>query len=159
RNGSDGHGLRDNALGPVEDQTDKVKPQNCIRWLVQTFRRGLGVGKGRDFFLMVREQIAENPMLITIIEPMLVALLTTREQLAVFDRLVRRRARATTDDGPRRRSGNPPGLYHHGRRPGALQAIVFGRGLSRSDAAAFSIRRDGPRRSRCGDAMLRRLRA
>jgi hypothetical protein len=46
---------------------------------------------------MVREQIAEKPMLTTIIEPMLAVLLTTREQLAVFDRLVHRRARTDND--------------------------------------------------------------
>jgi len=155
----DTHAIRAMLVARAQLVTQKVKLTNCIRGLLKTFGIVLGVGKGRRFETMVREQIAENPMLITIIEPMLVALLTTREQLAVFDRLVRRRARATTDDGPRRRSGNPAGLYHHGRRSGALQAIVFGRGLSRSDAAAFSIRRDGPRRSRCGDAMLRRLRA
>jgi hypothetical protein len=55
----------------------------------------------------VREQITENPTLTTIIEPMLVALLTTREQLAVFDRLVRRRAR-TADDVRRLMTEPPP---------------------------------------------------
>jgi transposase len=77
--------------------TQKVKLTNCIRGLLKTFGIVLGGGKDRRFEAMVRERIVENPVLTTIIEPMLVVLLTTREQLAVFERLVRRRARADHD--------------------------------------------------------------
>ena len=100
----------------------KVKPRqsaaattNGIRGLLKTFGMVLGGGKGRRFEAMVRERIAENPMLTTIIEPMLVVLLMTREQLAVFDRLVRRRAR---DDDDVRRLMTVPGV-------GAVIALAY----------------------------------
>jgi len=142
--------------------TQKVKLTNCIRGLLKTFGIVLGGGKGRRFEVMVREQIAENPMLTTIIEPMLVVLLTTREQLAVFDRLVRRRARADDDV---RRLMTVPGV-------GAVIALAYTTTVedparfkrSSSVAAYLGLT---PRRfqsgemdraghiSRCGDAMLR----
>jgi hypothetical protein len=70
--------------------TQKVKLTNCIRWLPKSFDMILGEGKDRRFEAMVRERIAENPVRATLFEPMLVVLLTTREQLAVFERLLRR---------------------------------------------------------------------
>jgi transposase len=101
-------------------------------------------------------------MLTTIIEPMLVVLLTTREQLAVFERLVRRRARADHDV---RRLMTVPGV-------GAVIALAYTTTIedparfkrSSSVAAYLGLT---PRRyqsgeidraghiSRCGDAMLR----
>src|ERR1700751_3227552 len=135
---------------------------NCIRGLLKTFGIVLGGGKGRRFEAMVREQIAENPMLISILEPMLRVLLTTREQLAVFDRLVRQRARA---DGDVRRLMTAPGV-------GAVIALAYtttvedpARFKRSSSVAAYlgltprrfqsgEMDRTG-RISRCGDAMLR----
>ena len=142
--------------------TQKVKLTNCIRGLLKTFGMVLGGGKGRRFEAMVRERIAENPMLTTIIEPMLVVLLTTREQLAVFERLVRRRARVDHDV---RRLMTVPGV-------GAVIALAYTTTIedptrfkrSSSVAAYLGLT---PRRfqsgemdraghiSRCGDAMLR----
>jgi transposase len=110
----------------------------------------------------VRERIAETPMLTTIIEPMLVVLLTTREQLAAFERLVWRRARADHDV---RRLMTVPGV-------GAVMALAYTTTIedparfkrSSSVAAYLGLT---PRRfqsgemdraghiSRCGDAMLR----
>ncbi len=93
----DSHAIRAVLVARAQLVTQKVKLTNCIRGLLKTFGIVLGGGKGRRFEAMVRERIAENPMLTTSIEPMLVVLLTTREQLAVFERLVRRRARADHD--------------------------------------------------------------
>src|SRR5260370_7749916 len=110
---------------------------------------------------MVRERIVDTHMLATIIEPMLV-LLTLREQLAVFDRLVRRLARGDQDV---RRLMTVPGV-------GAVIALAYTTTIedparfkrSSSVAAYLGLT---PRRyqsgemdraghiSRCGDAMLR----
>ena len=158
----DSHGLRAMLVARAQLVTQKVKLTNCIRGLLKTFGIILGTGKGRRFEAMVRERIAENPMLTTIIEPMLVVLLTTREQLAVFDRLVRRRARADHDV---RRLMTVPGV-------GAVIALAYTSTIedparfkrSSSVAAYLGLT---PRRfqsgemdraghiSRCGDAMLR----
>src|SRR5215472_15044234 len=80
----DTHAIRAMLVARAQLVTQKVKLTNCIRGLLKTFGIVLGEGKGRRFDGMVRERIVENPMLTTIIEPMLVALLTTREQIAVF---------------------------------------------------------------------------
>lgn len=158
----DTHAIRAMLVGRAQLVTQKVKLTNCIRGLLKTFGIVLGGGKGRRFEAMVREQIAENPMLTTIMEPMLVVLLTTREQLAVFDRLVRRRAHADHDV---RRLMTVPGV-------GAVIALAYTTTVedparfkrSSSVAAYLGLT---PRRfqsgemdraghiSRCGDAMLR----
>lgn len=158
----DTHGIRAMLVARAQLVTQKVKLTNCIRGLLKTFGMVLGVGKGRRFEAMVRERIAENLMLTTIIEPMLAVLLTTREQLAVFDRLVRRQARADHDV---RRLMTVPGV-------GAVIALAYTTTIedparfkrSSSVAAYLGLT---PRRfqsgemdraghiSRCGDAMLR----
>jgi transposase len=158
----DTHGIRAMLVARAQLVTQKVKLTNCIRGLLKTFGMVLGGGKGRRFEAMVRERIAENPMLTTIIEPMLVVLLTTREQLAVFERLVRRRARVDHDV---RRLMTVPGV-------GAVIALAYTTTIedparfkrSSSVAAYLGLT---PRRfqsgemdraghiSRCGDAMLR----
>jgi transposase len=160
----DTHAMRAMLVARAQLVTQKVKLTNCIRGLLKTFGMVLGGGKGRRFEAMVRERIAENPMLTTIIEPMLVVMLTTREQLAVFDRLVRRRARADDDV---RRLMTVPGV-------GAVIALAYTTTVedparfkrSSSVAAYLGLT---PRRfqsgemdraghiSRCGDAMLRTL--
>ena len=111
----DTHAIRAMLVARAQLVTQKIKLMNCIRGLLRTFGIVLGGGKGRRFEAMVREQIAENPMLISILEPMLIVLLTTREQLAVFDRLVRQRARA---DGDVRRLMTAPGV-------GAVIALAY----------------------------------
>ena len=158
----DSHAIRAVLVARAQLVTQKVKLTNCIRGLLKTFGIVLGGGKGRRFEAMVRERIAENPMLTTIIEPMLVVLLTTREQLAVFERLVRRRARTDHDV---RRLMTVPGV-------GAVIALAYTTTIedptrfkrSSSVAAYLGLT---PRRyqsgemdrtghiSRCGDAMLR----
>jgi len=158
----DTHAIRAMLVARAQLVTQKVKLTNCIRGLLKTFGMVLGGGKGRRFEAMVRERIAENPMLTSIIEPMLVLLRTTREQLAVFERLVRRRARADHDV---RRLMTIPGV-------GALIALAYTTTIedparfkrSSSVAAYLGLT---PRRyqsgemdraghiSHCGDAMLR----
>jgi len=158
----DTHGIRAMLVARAQLVTQKVKLTNCIRGLLKTFGMVLGGGKGRRFEAMVRERIAENPMLTSIIEPMLVLLRTTREQLAVFERLVHRRARADHDV---RRLMTIPGV-------GALIALAYTTTIedparfkrSSSVAAYLGLT---PRRyqsgemdraghiSHCGDAMLR----
>ena len=95
--------------------TQKIKLMNCIRGLLETFGIVLAPAKGQRFEAMVRERLADNAMLTAITEPMLLVLLTTRERLAVFDRLVRRRARA---DGDVRRLMTVPGV-------GAVVALAY----------------------------------
>jgi transposase len=158
----DTHAIRAMLVARAQLVTQKVKLMNCIRGLLKTFGIVLAAGKGRRFDTMVRERIAENAMLTAIIEPMLVLLLTTREQLAVFERLVRRRARADHDV---RRLMTVPGV-------GAVTALAYATTIedptrfkrSSSVAAYLGLT---PRRyqsgemdraghiSRCGDAMLR----
>src|SRR5262249_52291757 len=156
------HDIRAVLVARAQLATQKVKLSNCIRGLLKTFGIVLGRGKGRRFELMVRERIVENPMLAAIIEPMLVVLLTLREQLAVFERLVRRRARADQDV---RRLMTAPGV-------GAVIALAYvttiedpARFRRSSSVAAYlgltprrfqSGEMDRPGHiSRCGDAMLR----
>ncbi len=158
----DTHGIRAMLVAPratrdAEGQAHELHPR-----VAQDFRHGPGRGKGRRFEATVRERIAQNPMLTTIIEPMLAVLLTTWEQLAVFERLVRRRARADHDV---RRLMTVPGV-------GAVIALAYTTTIedparfkrSSSVAAYLGLT---PRRfqsgemdraghiSRCGDAMLR----
>src|ERR1700756_2851822 len=65
----DTHAIRAMLVARAQLVTQKVKLMNCIRGLLKTFGIVLGGGKGRRFEAMVREQIAENPMLISILEP------------------------------------------------------------------------------------------
>jgi transposase len=158
----DSHAVRAMLVARAQLVTQKVKLMNCIRGLLKTFGIVLAAAKGRRFEAMVRERIAENIMPAAIIEPMLVLLLTTREQLAVFDRLVRRWARADHDV---RRLMTVPGV-------GAVIALAYvttiedpSRFTRSSSVAAYlgltprryqsgEIDRAG-HISHCGDAMLR----
>jgi transposase len=91
-------------------------------------------------------------MLATIVEPVLAVLLPVRSQLAVFERLLRQRARA---DAAARLLMTAPGVGTVVALAYATtiedprfkrSSIVLGRGLCRSHAAALPIRRNGPRR-------------
>jgi hypothetical protein len=59
---------------------DAHRPGNILD-LWRSVLAVLARAKGGRFEAMVRERIVNNPMLTTIIEPMLALLLTTREQL------------------------------------------------------------------------------
>jgi transposase len=93
----DSHAIRAMLVAGAQLVTQKVKLMNCIRGLLKTFGIVLATGKGRRLEAMVRERIGEDAMLTAIFELMLALLLTTREQLAAFERLVHRRARADHD--------------------------------------------------------------
>jgi transposase len=141
----------------AENHADKQ-----LRGLLKTFGIALGRGKGALFEALVRQQVAQEPMLATIVEPLLAVLLTVRGQLAVFERLLRQRARADADV---RLLMSAPGV-------GAVVALAYattiedpGRFKRSSSVAAYLGLT--PRRyqsgamdraghiSRCGDAMLR----
>jgi transposase len=81
--------------------------QNTIRGLLKTF--GLVVARGSKglFPVRVREQIAGNPALIAIIEPMLAVWHAIRDQVAMLDRQMLARAR---NDQVARRLMTIPGV-------------------------------------------------
>jgi len=158
----DSHAVRAVLAARAQLVTQKTTLTNSIRGLLKTFGIVLGRGKGARFDAMVRERVAQEPMLVTIVEPLLAVLLTVRGQLAVFERLLRRRARADADA---RLLMTAPGV-------GAVVALAYAttvedpRRFRRSSSVAAYIGLT-PRRyqsgemdraghiSRCGDAMLR----
>lgn len=142
--------------------TQRTALTNTIRGLLKTFGIVLARGKGARFEPMVQDRIAEQPMLATIIEPTLAVLRVLREQIAVFDRMLHRRAR---NDPAVRRLMTVPGV-------GTVVALAYTATIedparfkrSSSVAAYLGLT---PRRyqsgqcdraghiSRCGDGMLR----
>ena len=158
----DSHAIRTVLAARSQLVTQKTMLTNSIRGLLKTFGVVLGRGKGARFEAKVREQIAEQPMLATIVEPILAVLLTVRDQLAVFERLLRQRARADDDV---RLLMTAPGV-------GAIIGLAYATTIEdparfkRSSSVAAYVGLT-PRRyqsgdmdrtghiSRCGDAMLR----
>jgi transposase len=158
----DSHAVRAVLAARAQLVSQKITLTNSIRGLLKTFGIVLGRGKGARFDAMVRQRVAAEPMLATIVEPVLAVLLTVRGQLAVFERLLRRRARADTDA---RLLMTTPGV-------GAVVALAYAttiedpRRFRRSSSVAAYVGLT-PRRyqsgemdraghiSRCGDAMLR----
>jgi transposase len=158
----DSHTIRAVLVARAQLVTQRVKLTNCIRGLLKTFGIVLGRGKGGRFETMVRDRITEQPVLAMVMEPMLGVLLTTRKQLAVFERVLRRWARADRDV---RRLMTVPGV-------GALTALAYTTTIEdparfRRSASVAAYIGLTPRRyqsgeidraghiSRCGDAMLR----
>src|SRR5215469_11662976 len=158
----DSHAVRAVLAARAQLVTQKTTLTNTIRGLLKTFGIVLGRGKGTRFDAMVRERVAEEPMLVTIVEPVLAVLLTVRQQLAVFERLLRRWARADADAR----------LLMTAPDVGAVVALAYAttvedpRRFRRSSSFAAYVGLT-PRRyqsgemdraghiSRCGDAMLR----
>jgi transposase len=158
----DSHAVRAVLAARAQLVTQKTTLTNSIRGLLKTFGIVLGRGKGARFDAMVRERVAGEPMLATIVEPVLAVLLTVRRQLAVFERLLSRRARADADA---RLLMTAPGV-------GAVVALAYATTIEdperfkRSSSVAAYVGLT-PRRyqsgemdraghiSRCGDAMLR----
>ncbi|MGV6873868.1 IS110 family transposase [Pseudochelatococcus sp. B33] len=70
--------------------------KNTVRGLLKTFGILLPKGSPRRYVMTVRQAIDGNPILLTIMEPMLIALATINEQIEVFDAALRRKARADT---------------------------------------------------------------
>lgn len=71
-----------------------LKIKNTVRGLLKTFGLILKIGSQRRYIQIARSAIQDNPVLLTIVEPMLIALGTLQEQIAVFDRALCRRASA-----------------------------------------------------------------
>lgn len=89
---------------------------NAIRGLLKVFGLVVRRAKGGRFEDLVRTAIADQPTtVVAIIEPLLAVLIATREQLAGYERIVRRRARA--DETARRLMTVP--------RVGTVVALAF----------------------------------
>lgn len=84
-----------------------LKIKNCVRGLLKTFGVMLKKGSPRRYVATVMEAIGGNPILLTIVEPMLISLKTMQEQIAVFDAALQRRARA---DAVAKRLMTTPGV-------------------------------------------------
>ena len=141
----DAHTLRMLLVARSRLVSQRQATANTIRGLLKTF--GLVVAQGSKglFPVRVREQIAGNPALIAIIEPLLAVWYAIREQVAMLDRqmLARPRndaGRSAADDDPWRRRRDRPGLHRRNRRSRTLPTIRLGRCLSRPDPPALPVR-------------------
>ncbi len=65
----DSHAVRAVLAARAQLVTQKITLTNSIRGLLKTFGIVLGRGKGARFDTIVRQQVAEKPMLATIVEP------------------------------------------------------------------------------------------
>src|SRR4051794_9485806 len=88
---------------------------NQIRGLLKTFGLRVGQAGGSCFAVRVRELIADHPVLVAIIEPLLTVWQTLREQVVELDRQVRMRVR---EDAAARRLMTAPGV-------GAVVALAY----------------------------------
>src|SRR6266513_2063698 len=89
----DAHTLRMLLVARARLVSQRQATANTIRGLLKTF--GLVVARGSKglFPVRVREQIAGNPALIAIIEPLLAVWYAVREQVTMLDRQILARAR------------------------------------------------------------------
>jgi transposase len=88
---------------------------NQIRGLLKTFGLRVGQAGGSRFAVRVRELVADHPVLVAIIEPLLTVWRTVREQVVELDRQVRMRVR---EDAAARRLMTAPGV-------GAVVALAY----------------------------------
>jgi transposase len=88
---------------------------NQIRGLLKTFGLRVGQAGGSRFAVRVRELVADHPVLVAIIEPLLTVWQTVREQVVELDRQVRMRVR---EDAAARRLMTAPGV-------GAVVALAY----------------------------------
>jgi transposase len=159
----DNHALRAMLSARAHLVAQSVTLANSIRGLLKVFGLVIRRAKGGRFDDLVRAAIADQPaMVVAIIEPLLAVLMATREQLAGYERIVRRRARA---DQVARRLMTVPGV-------GTVVALAFvstiedpDRFKRSSSVGAYlgltprryqsgDVDRAG-RISRCGDGMMR----
>jgi transposase len=159
----DNHALRAMLSARAQLVAQTVTVANTIRGLLRVFGLVVRKAKGRRFEALVRAAIIDQPpALAAIIEPLLAVLAATREQLAGYERMVRRHARS---DQVARRLMTVPGV-------GTVVALAFvttiedpARFRRSSSVGAYlgltprryqsgEVDRAG-RISRCGDAMLR----
>ena len=158
----DNHTLRAMLSARAHLVAQSVTLANSIRGLLKVFGLVIRRAKGGRFEDLVRAAIADQPPVVAIIEPLLAVLIATREQLAGYERIVRRRART---DEVARRLMTVPGV-------GTVVALAFvstiedpDRFKRSSSVGAYlgltprryqsgDVDRTG-RISRCGDGMLR----
>src|SRR6201989_3319162 len=103
----DAHTLRMLLVARSRRVSQRQATANTIRGLLKTF--GLIVVKGSKglFLVRVREQIADNPALTAIIEPLLAVWYAIRDQITILDRQMLARAR---NDQVTRRLMTIPGV-------------------------------------------------
>jgi transposase len=159
----DNHTLRAMLSARAHLVAQSVTLANSIRGLLKVFGLVVRRAKGGRFEDLVRVAIADQPTtVVAIIEPLLAVLIATREQLAGYERIVRRRART---DEIARRLMTVPGV-------GTVVALAFVStiedpdrfkrscsvgaylGLTPRRYQSGDVDRTG-RISRCGDGMLR----
>ena len=158
----DNHTLRAMLSARAHLVAQSVTLANAIRGLLKVFGLVVRRAKGGRFEDLVRTAIADQPTtVVAIIEPLLAVLIATREQLAGYERIVRRRARA---DETARRLMTVPAGWHRGRtrlriddrRSRQVQAIIFRRCLPGADTPTLSIGRFSPRLHRyCVETAIR----
>jgi transposase len=111
----DAHTLRMLLLARSRLVRQRQTIANTIRGLLKTFGLVVAPGSGGCFASRVREQIDDNPAVAVIIEPLLAAWQTMRQQAAVLERQVRARAKL---DQVARRLMTIPGV-------GAIVALAY----------------------------------
>ncbi|MCW2240434.1 IS110 family RNA-guided transposase [Azospirillum canadense] len=103
----DSHTIRTLLAARAHLVSQRQTTANLIRGLLKTFGLLVGQAGGGHFAVRVRELIVDHPALVAIMEPLLTAWQTLREQVADLDRQVRVRARA---DARVRRLMTAPGV-------------------------------------------------
>jgi transposase len=159
----DNHALRAMLSARAHLVAQSVTLANSIRGLLKVFGVVVKRAKGGRFENLVRTAIADQPTTVaTIIEPLLAVLIATREQLAGYERIVRRRARA---DQIARRLMTVPGVggvvalafvstIEDPQRFNRSSSVGAYLGLTPRRYQSGGVDRAG-RISRCGDGMLR----
>jgi transposase len=135
---------------------------NSVRGLLKVFGLVVRHAKGRRFDHLVRQAISGQPAVEAIMHPLLNVLAATREQLAGYERVLRRKARA---DGVVRRLMTVPGVgtvvgltyvatIEDPRRFRRSSSAGAYPGLTPRRYQSGDVDRAG-RISRCGDGLLR----
>lgn len=125
--------------------------EQALRGLLRPFGLKVGAVTRRRFGDRVRTLVEVDPLLATIVEPLLRAHERLRLELcgAASAGSPRRSVRCglpTSHDHAWDRPGHGADLQSHGRRPKSLPSVEGSRCLSRTDSATLSVRRDRSRR-------------
>jgi transposase len=104
----DNHALRAVLSAPSQLAAQYVTVANTIRGLLKVFGLVVRKTKGKRFEELVRAAIIDQPWAVAaIVEPLLTVPASTREQLAGYERILRRHVRS---DQVARRSMTVPGV-------------------------------------------------
>jgi transposase len=138
--------------------------KNCVRGVIKGFGRVMPKALKRRFVPKIRDAIADDALLVALIEPALRTLEATMDQLAVYDRAVLKHAR--TDEtvrllmtapgvGPVVALAYATGVEDPGRFSSSVSVgAYFGMTPRRYQSGEID---QGRRISKCGDAMVRGL--